>query len=458
MAERRRAAVADRRRVADQQHPQLLQRDAVQRDRLEHVAQRAGKRPAGRSRQAGRGNPRRHRSKQRLLRSARVPRRHRRALRHGRVQPPARAGRRVVGSRRVPAVPPPAADGPAVPVRGFQSHQSPAFHEPWREQQQHERLQHVSQRRRVGARSERLRGHHRDPGRERTPGAIRTAIGLVGHMRAVRLRACAVPATQAGLSAAALLVSVLSWTGGASAAQPASIAYTRDIRPLFRQHCYECHGADRSRAQLRLDRKDRALIGGVSGTVIKPGNSDESRLVRRLLGLDGVPSMPRGRDPLAPADIARIRAWIDQGSAWPDDVAADTVTAAGHWAYLAPVPMPPPTVDRPGWLRNAIDNFVLARLEKEGLAPSSEAARETLIRRLYLDLIGLPPSVAEVDAFVADAGDRAYERVVDRLLASPHYGERWARPWLDLARYADSNGYEKDRLRVMWRYRDWVIK
>ncbi len=246
--------------------------------------------------------------------------------------------------------------------------------------------------------------------------------------------------------------------GAQSAAQ--AVDYARDVQPLFSQFCYECHGPDRVSGQLRLDRKDLALAGGLSGPIIKPGHGDDSRVVRRLLGLDSAPRMPRGRDPLSPDQIALIRAWIDQGAGWPDDAPADRIvkpTSAGHWAYVRPVRSNPPAVGNPVWVRNAIDNFVLARLEKEGLAPSPDAPRETLIRRLSLDLIGLPPSPAEVDAFVADTTEHAYERVVDRLLASPHYGERWARPWLDLARYADSNGYEKDRLRVMWKYRDWVI-
>src|SRR5262249_25773463 len=156
--------------------------------------------------------------------------------------------------------------------------------------------------------------------------------------------------------------------------------------------------------------------------------------------------MPRSRDPLSPEQIALVRRWIDEGAKWPDELASDRdeTRPSRHWAYIAPVRAQPPRVSHPDWVRNPIDNFVLARLEKEGLPPSPEAPREALIRRLYLDLIGLPPDVAEVDAFVSDTSDNAYERVVDRLLASPHYGERWARPWLDLARFADSNGYEKD--------------
>src|SRR5690606_32677115 len=159
--------------------------------------------------------------------------------------------------------------------------------------------------------------------------------------------------------------------------------------------------------------------------------------------------------------IARLRAWIEQGAPWPgedDTAAADADDEPQHWAYRPPVRPDVPQVRRSGWVRTPIDAFVLARLEREGLTPSREASREALARRVYLDLIGLPPSPEELDAFLADTRPDAYERLVDTLLASPHYGERWARPWLDLARYADSHGYEKDNLRTMWKFRDWVIQ
>jgi mono/diheme cytochrome c family protein len=248
----------------------------------------------------------------------------------------------------------------------------------------------------------------------------------------------------------------------AAAAQP--IDFVRDIQPIFEASCYKCHGATKSRGQLRLDSRAAAMRGGESGAVIVAGDSERSLLVRRILGLDGDDRMPKEGDPLTAAQVAAIRAWIDQGAAWPvnaaDAPAAPDPARAKHWAYISPVAVKPPDT-RNAWPRNPIDRFVLARLEKEGLTPSPDAPFETLVRRVSLDLIGLPPSIADLDAAIADAAangrDAAYERVVDRLLASPHYGERWARPWLDLARYADSHGYEKDRLRVMWKYRDWVI-
>jgi mono/diheme cytochrome c family protein len=248
-------------------------------------------------------------------------------------------------------------------------------------------------------------------------------------------------------------------------APAAKIDYTRDVRPILETHCYECHGTKKTRGRLRLDVKAAALKGGTTGPAVIPGNADDSLMIRRLLGLDGEDRMPKDKDPLPADQVALLRAWIAQGAPWPDDPAGTStaVTLASedapeHWAYRRPVRPIPPTVSHTSWPKNAIDQFILARLEKEGLAPSHEASKEALIRRLSLDLIGLPPTLAEIDAFVADTRPDAYERLVDRLLASPRYGERWARPWLDLARYADSNGYEKDSLRTMWQYRDWVIK
>jgi mono/diheme cytochrome c family protein/uncharacterized small protein (DUF1192 family) len=244
----------------------------------------------------------------------------------------------------------------------------------------------------------------------------------------------------------------------------ASIDFARDIQPILQNSCAKCHGPTRARGGLRLHERASAMRGGDSGPVILPGRGSESLLVRRIIGVEGEDPMPKEGDPLTPAQIVLIRAWIDQGASWPEAAPAAAGAAPSerlHWAYEPPAAARPPDPDGSSWARNDIDRFVLARLNKEKLSPSSEAPFETLVRRVFLDLIGLPPSLAEMDAALADAAkdgrDAAYERVVDRLLASPHYGERWARPWLDLARYADSHGYEKDRLRVMWKYRDWVI-
>jgi hypothetical protein len=236
-----------------------------------------------------------------------------------------------------------------------------------------------------------------------------------------------------------------------------SVDFIRDIQPILKQNCYGCHGTQRANGQLRLDSKVTALQGGVSGKVIDPGNSKQSLLIQRLLGQKDMPRMPLGGEPLSQQQIAVLSSWIDEGARWPDEAGAPEAGPQKHWAYIKPVRPQAPAVMKASWVRNQIDNFVLARLEKEGLAPSPEASKETLIRRLSLDLTGLPPTIDEIDSFLTDRNPNAYERVVDRLLQSPHYGERWARPWLDLARYADTNGYEKDRRRAAFHYRDWVI-
>ena len=202
------------------------------------------------------------------------------------------------------------------------------------------------------------------------------------------------------------------------------------------------------------------MKGSIGGAVIVPGDSTDSTLIHRVSGLGGLRPMPPAGTPLTADQIAILKRWIDQGAQWPDAVANEkNAGIQKHWAYAKPVKPPVPTVKDAAWVSNAIDNFVLARLEKEGLRPTREASREILIRRVSLDLIGLPPSPAEVDAFVNDTRPDAYERLVDRLLASPQHGERVATPWLDLARYADSNGWSNDRRRPgAYHYRDWVVK
>ncbi len=234
--------------------------------------------------------------------------------------------------------------------------------------------------------------------------------------------------------------------------------FTKEVRPILASRCYQCHGPDLQQNGLRLDSLAAVLKGSDYGPVVVPHKSGDSRLVRRLLAQER-PQMPYGGPPLSPAQIEIIRKWIDAGAPGPDD----TTPLAGtkplkHWAYVKPVRPAVPSVKDAAWCRNPIDNFVLGKLEQQGLKPSPEADRPTLIRRVYLDLTGLPPSPHEVDAFVNDHSPDAYDRIVDRLLASPHYGEHWARQWLDLARYADSNGYEKDSRRTAWEYRDWVIR
>jgi len=235
------------------------------------------------------------------------------------------------------------------------------------------------------------------------------------------------------------------------------VDFVRDIQPLLAARCNDCHGADEEQGQLRLDAKAIVMRGGKSGPLLAPGKSEESLLIKRLVGIGGK-QMPLEDEPLSKAEIGLIRAWIDQGAKWPDGVGSAATEVKKHWAYLPPVAPPLPEARDSEWAENAIDRFVLARLEKEKIAPSRPIDRQRFIRRASLDLLGLPPSVAEVDAFVADTSPDAHERLLDRLLASPAYGERWATAWLDAARYADSNGYQRDGHRTIWPYRDWVIR
>ncbi|HVK10714.1 MAG TPA: PSD1 and planctomycete cytochrome C domain-containing protein [Gemmataceae bacterium] len=253
-----------------------------------------------------------------------------------------------------------------------------------------------------------------------------------------------------------LLSAGLLFAAPAAAAEP--VDYARDVQPLFTRACVECHGPAKQRVGLRLDSPAGVRDGGDSGPVIVPGKSAESRLVHALSGTNDLKIMPPKGPRLTPAEIARVAAWIDQGAKLPAAAAAPAPVKATHWSFRPIAAPAPPAVRRPDWVRNPIDAFVLARLEKEGIAPSPEADRITLLRRVSLDLIGLPPSADDVDAFLEDTAPGAYERAVGRLLRSPRYGERWGRQWLDLARYADSNGYSIDSPRTIWPYRDWVIR
>ncbi|MGE0759752.1 MAG: PSD1 and planctomycete cytochrome C domain-containing protein [Pirellulaceae bacterium] len=236
------------------------------------------------------------------------------------------------------------------------------------------------------------------------------------------------------------------------------------IEPVLRRHCYECHSAGALRdgklkAGLLLDSRDGVRKGGESGAAISAEDSDGSLLISALR-YEGLEMPPAGK---LPDDIITdfVR-WVEMGAPDPRTASASVTEtlrqrAQAHWAFVPPQQVAPPEVRQSDWARNEVDRFILARLEQEGLRPSPPADRVTLLRRLSLDLIGLPPTVAEVDAFVADTAPDAYERQVERLLRSPHYGERWGRHWLDAARYADSDGYEKDKPRHVWMYRDWVV-
>ncbi|HVJ83872.1 MAG TPA: PSD1 and planctomycete cytochrome C domain-containing protein [Planctomycetia bacterium] len=227
--------------------------------------------------------------------------------------------------------------------------------------------------------------------------------------------------------------------------------FTASVRPILAQNCFKCHGPDASarKANLRLDQRRHALAPAESGAIpIVPGKPDASELVRRILAEDEEERMPppSSKLVLTAGQKQQLKDWIAAGAEYRD-----------HWAYLPPKEHSLPAVKRADWVRTPIDRFILARLETLGLSPNVSASKETLARRVHLDLVGLPPTPAQLEAFLKDASSDAYEKLVDRLLASPAYGERWARRWLDLARYADTNGYEKDRARSIWPYRDWVI-
>jgi len=251
--------------------------------------------------------------------------------------------------------------------------------------------------------------------------------------------------------AGALLIASSIGSGRASEPEaggplPDKVEFNRDIRPIFSENCYACHGPDKStrKARLRLDERDSAI----KLYAIVPGEPDDSELVNRILSEDEEDRMPpvESHKTLTQRQKDLIVAWIAQGAEYQ-----------AHWAYVVPDRPDVPNVERPGWVQNPIDAFILASLESRGIEPSPEASKRTLIRRLSLDLLGLPPSPEEVRAFEEDESPTAYERLVDRLLDSPHYGERMAVPWLDLARFADTVGYHGDQGQRVFPYRDYVI-
>jgi len=225
------------------------------------------------------------------------------------------------------------------------------------------------------------------------------------------------------------------------------VTFNADIRPIINNECIACHGGVKKSGGFSLLYRDEALSELDSGKPgIIPGDAAGSPLIQRVLHTDPEERMPLDHPPLFKKDIEKLRRWINDGAEWET-----------HWAYIKPdVDLSPPS-SRSSWVRNGIDSFVYDRLKKEDLSPSEEAQKEILIRRASLDLIGLPPTPEEVQDFVEDTSPEAYERLVDRLLASPHYGERWTAMWLDLARYGNSQGYQKDPYRNIWAYRDWVI-
>jgi hypothetical protein len=238
--------------------------------------------------------------------------------------------------------------------------------------------------------------------------------------------------------------------GRAEGAGTRAISYLKEVRPILAQHCFQCHGPDEAarKGKLRLDLKDHAFADHEGKRVIAPGVLDGSLVWERIAAADESERMPpKGKaEPLTEKQIATVKTWIEQGARWED-----------HWSFLPPTKPTVPEVSDKAWVRDPIDAFVLVRLEREHLKPEPEAGREVWLRRASFDLTGLPPTAAEIDAFLRDKGSDSYEKQVERLLESTRYGEHQAQEWLDLARYADTSGYQNDTPRMIWKWREWVI-
>ena len=277
-----------------------------------------------------------------------------------------------------------------------------------------------------------------------------------------------------GLACVICLAAVSFNRGLTPANAQTPVSFSKDIQPILEQNCWSCHGASMQSSRLDLSTLEGALRGGARGSAVVPGRAEDSRLYRMVAGLDK-PAMPLGGSKLTDAQIAAIKNWIDQGGHWdagavgaktqPDPATAFAALenvklppgARDYWAFKLPVQAPVPVVARA--FSNPIDRFLENARQEKGLKAVPKADRLTLLRRAYMDLIGLPPSPEEIAAFMNDSAPGAWERLIDKLLASSHYGERWGRHWLDAARYADSSGYENDTDQPnLWRYRDYVIK
>ena len=257
-----------------------------------------------------------------------------------------------------------------------------------------------------------------------------------------------------GLGEWPALLALVAATTGVGAQSPAAggrVDFDRDIRPILSNHCFQCHGPDseQRKASLRLDQREGAFADRDGGAVIVAGDASSSLLIERILHADADEVMPpiAASKPLDDAQKRLLVRWIEAGADWSE-----------HWSFVAPVEPPVPEVAESVWAQGAIDRFILASLDRVGLQPNELADRRTLLRRVSLDLTGLPPTPGELRAFLADESPDAYERVVDRMLGSDAYGEHMARFWLDAARYGDTHGLHLDNYREMWPYRDWVVR
>jgi len=275
----------------------------------------------------------------------------------------------------------------------------------------------------------------------------------------------AIPFTAATLAGSLLLSAAWLELRGAE-----TVSFTKQIRPILEERCWTCHGGAMQLSRLDLRTRENALKGGERGPALVPGNAATSRLFRLISGQEK-PAMPMDGSHLSAEQIAAIRDWIDQGATWGGDTPLTAPAAAmvadpplapearKYWAFRRPVKSPVPVARDPRSNRNPIDAFLAKSLEQRGLEPAPEAGARSLVRRAYLDLTGILPTPAEIASYISDSAPDRWERLVDRLLASRHYGERWGRHWLDVARYADSNGFEHDFDRPnAWRYRDYVIR
>ena len=241
---------------------------------------------------------------------------------------------------------------------------------------------------------------------------------------------------------------------------PAGVDFSRQVEPILRDRCFACHGANVQMNGLRLDERSHALKGGDSGLPsVIPGDSAQSLLIRTVAGLDPDRIMPKTGDRLTPEEIGLLRAWIDSGADYAESADSRPADGKDHWSFQPLTSPPVPAVKNADWVRNPIDAFVLAQLEARGWKPAPAAGPEALLRRIYLDLIGLPPTPQEQREFQEQYSPEALDRLIEELLDRPGYGERWGRHWLDVVRYAETNGYERDATKPeVWKYRDYVIR